>query len=321
MRTCIVLLFQLSVLTAYAQHTFSIVAVDTVTGEVGGAGATCYPVVNDIADVHPGVGFIHTQSYVDYTNQAYARSLMNRGLLPEEIMDSLQAYDVSGQPQLRQYAAVMLSNGPHSAAFTGTNCYTYYGQRVGRNYAIAGNILKGAMVLDSMESRFLNTPGTLADKLMAALEGAKIVGADKRCINKGVSSLSAYIIVAKPTDIAPNYYLSLNVENVLPKDPIDTLQSLYSNWQLTTALKNSHNNSETTITLFPNPLQEGLLQVKSNAVISEIEIYNSSGTLIMHKQPKQHESKLAVNELHSGIYFIHIKGTNGNSQVRKFIKQ
>jgi uncharacterized Ntn-hydrolase superfamily protein len=210
------------------QHTFSIIGLDTITGEIGGAGATCFQTVIDIADVHPGVGYIHTQSYYDSTNQQYAHQLMTNGCYPAQIMDSLKKHDVSHQPELRQYSAVTIKQGIKTAAFTGHQCFEYYGERIGKNYVIIGNILKGAMVLDSMESKFIHTKGSLSEKLMAALQGAKITGADKRCENNGVSSLSAYIIVTKPTDVKPNYYIHINVENTLPQDPINKLQELYN---------------------------------------------------------------------------------------------
>ena len=89
-----------------------------------------------------------------------------------------------------------------------------------------------------MESNFLNTNGTLDQKLMSALQGANIPGADTRCLDEGISTLSAFIRVAKPNDNPNNYFMDLNVSNVTPYyaqtglwiDPIDTLQSLYDQW-------------------------------------------------------------------------------------------
>ena len=67
-------------LTGICQHTFSIVAVDSITGEIGSAGATCgdsiiwpgTPGALIISDIIPGIGAIHTQSYHDATNQLNA---------------------------------------------------------------------------------------------------------------------------------------------------------------------------------------------------------------------------------------------------------
>ena len=61
------------------------------------------------------------------------------------------------------------------------NCFDYKNHIIGDHYAIQGNILLGQSILDSMESRFLNTSGSLSEKLMASLQGAKVIGADTRC--------------------------------------------------------------------------------------------------------------------------------------------
>jgi hypothetical protein len=66
---------------------------------------------------------------------------------------------------------------------------------------------------------------------MAAMQGAKIPGADSRCLDDGISSLSAFIRVAKLTNDTDSLYLHLNV-NSTPTgvDPIDTLQDLFDLW-------------------------------------------------------------------------------------------
>lgn len=221
--------------SAKAQDTFSICAVDAVTGQVGSAGATCISSSTIsaiiISDVHPGVGVVHTQSWWLSANQNYARTLMNSGLSPQQIIDSVTFYDAQADSTLRQYGVVDLNSGsPRSAAFTGSNCSDYKNHITGPGYSIQGNILLGQQILDSMESRFLNTQGSLACKLMAAMQGAKIVGADTRCFSYGISSYSAFLRVANPTDVPSNLFLDLNV-NTYPGslEPIDSLQVLFDN--------------------------------------------------------------------------------------------
>jgi uncharacterized Ntn-hydrolase superfamily protein len=177
------------------QDTFSIVAVDLATGEVGSAGASCLDDddieggVLIISDVHPGVGAIHTQSYWNPVNQQYARQLMIDGVAPEDIIDSLVANDVQNNPGIRQYGVVdIFGDFARSAAFTGQNCLDYKNHITGTNYAIQGNILLGQQILDSMEAGFLNTEGSLVCKLMAAMQGANVAGADTRCMSNGTSS-------------------------------------------------------------------------------------------------------------------------------------
>jgi len=216
---------------SYSQDTFSIVAVDPGTQEVGSAGASCINGSIIISDVHPGIGAVHTQSYWNSTNQNNASDLMDLGYTPEEIIEYLVENDAQGNPSIRQYGVVDLVDEGRSAAFTGENCYDYKDHILGATYSIQGNILLGQEVLDSMETNFLNTSGSLATRLMAAMQGAKIPGADTRCLSNGISSLSAFIRVAKPTNSEDSLYLHLNVNNTQPGiDPIDTLQDLFDDW-------------------------------------------------------------------------------------------
>ena len=93
----------------FSQDTFSIVAVDTVTGEIGSAGASCVGPFGGVgafilSDVIEGIGAIHAQSYWNATNQQNAHNRMLEGLTPQEIIDWLVAHDVQNNPTIRQTA-------------------------------------------------------------------------------------------------------------------------------------------------------------------------------------------------------------------------
>ena len=262
------------VLFSYIYSTFSIVAVDLETGEVGSAGGSCIGGSIIISDIHPGIGAIHTQSYWTSANQNNASELMDEGYSPYEIIEYLESNDVSNNPFIRQYGIVDMYNGinygylfedecndipstnwsgeigsgelgectdipiARSAAFTGSNCSDWKGHIEGISYSIQGNILLNEGILLSMEENFINTIGPLDKKLMAALQGANIPGADVRCLDEGISTLSSFIRVAKPDDINENFYIDLNVDSVIPYynqtgiwlEPIDSLQTMYDNW-------------------------------------------------------------------------------------------
>lgn len=231
----------------FAQDTFSIVAIDSVTGQIGSAGASCvgssgtYPHGAAIlSDVIPGIGAIHTQASWDPTNQQNAHNWMMMGLSPQQIIDSLVAHDAAGNPTIRQYGIADYNGShPRSAAYTGINCMNYKNDTAHLNYSIQGNILLGQQILDSMQTRYLNTQGTLADRLMAALQGAKVIGADTRCAVHHTSSQSSFLRVAKMTDPYDTLYLDLwmayptNQSGIFPVDPIDSLQTLYNIWKAT----------------------------------------------------------------------------------------
>ena len=225
-------------LWSVAQHTFSIVAIDTVTGEIGSAGATC---LNGsfgggaliISDIITGVGAVHTQSFWNASNQANARTRVEAGDNAQQVLDWVVANDAQNTPNNRQYGAVTIdTNGQvTAAAFTGIDCFDYKNHLVGPNYAIQGNILLGQEILDSMEAGFLHTQGSLADKLMAAMQGANVPGADTRCLPNGTSSLTSFLRVSKPSDIGGVYYLDLRVTNPpTGAEPIDELQALFDAW-------------------------------------------------------------------------------------------
>ena len=225
-----------------AQDTFSIVAVDVATGQVGSAGATCLD-DDDIAtgaliisDVIPDVGAIHTQSYWVPANQNAAHDqVVDNGLSPEALMSWLEANDIQGNPAIRQYGMADLVTGEaRAAAFTGLNCMDWKGHIVGPNYAIQGNILLGEEILTQMEAGFTGTEGTLAEKLMAAMQGANVAGADTRCLEEGVSSRSAFLRVANPGDDPENLSLDLVVA-ITPEgiEPIDVLQVEFDAWNST----------------------------------------------------------------------------------------
>lgn len=227
-----------------SRATLSIVAVDPLTKEVGGAGASCLEGANGgvliISDLQPGKWALHTQSYWNAANQANARSQMTAGKSPQEVMDWLaqNRNDAQGTAGTRQYgAADLFQDSSRSAAFTGAQCGDWKGHRTGRGYAIQGNILIGARVLDSMEARFRRTSGPLAERLMAALQGANLAGADSRCLGEGVSSQSAFLRVARATDAGGRFWLDLRVPSrPRGKEPIDSLQRLYDSWKATTGL-------------------------------------------------------------------------------------
>lgn len=264
----LVLLALLWVRTLTAQDTFSIVAVDPNTGEIGSAGASCldniqFPGSNGaiiISDIIPGRGAIHTQSFWNATNQNNARQRMLEGLSPAEIVTWLKSNDVGGifGSVSRQYGVVDFDaqGMPRAAAFTGTSCMDWKGHRVGPDYAIQGNILLGPQILDSMEARFLQTAGLpLAERLMYSLQGANVVGADTRCTANGTSSLSAFIRMSIPSDtVSGTLYLDLNVPS-LPagQEPIDSLQTLFNAWSVV-AVKSAEPEP---LRLFPNPTRTG----------------------------------------------------------------
>lgn len=266
----------LTATVAWGQDTFSIVAVDTATGEVGSAGASCVAAdVRLISDVHPGIGAVHTQAWYRPVNQQYARTLMAMGLSPSAIIDSMVAHDEQSNPDIRQYGIVVLANDGTSAGWTGQSCDDYKGHRLGSAYAIQGNILLGPGILDSMEARFLRTDGTLAERLMAALQGANVPGADTRCAPFGTTSLSAFIRVARPGDRVDSLYLDLHADIFDgSSEPIDSVQRLFDAWRGESDVDPMRRVFDD-ITLAPNP-------ARSNARLSLDLVHSARVTISLY---------------------------------------
>ena len=322
-------LFNLS--NTQAQDTFSITAVDPVTMQVGSAGASCVAGSIILSDVHPGVGVIHTQASYLAANQNYARSLMNMGLSPQQIIDSVVLHDAGNNPTIRQYGIVDLIGGGRRAGYTGVNCQNWKGHILGPTYTIQGNILLGPQILDSMEWRFLNTPGTLATKLMAALQGAKVVGADTRCISRNTSSISAFLRVARPTDPVNNLWLDLNVNNTLSgHDPIDSLQILYNIWLTTgiTPISGEVPDKPFLYQNYPNPFNP--VTVIKFGVVSEqhvrLTIYDVLGKEIAvltdaNLKPGTYQAHWDGTQNPSGIYYYKLEaGTFTDSKKMILVK-
>lgn len=316
-----------------AQDTFSIVAVDTLTGEVGSAGASCldntqFPGSGGariISDVLPGLGVIHTQSYWNTVNQQNARLKMQEGLSPDQILAWLYANDAEGLlgRNRRQYGIVRLYDADtiynvRSAAFTGSTCLNEKAHRTGPGYAIQGNILISTAVLDSMEQRYLNSSGPLVERLMAALQGANIPGADSRCLGNGTSSLSAFIRVAKPGDQLNDLYLDLNVPS-LPAgmEPIDSLQRLYNQWQLSDT--RAPKNVRALAVVFPNPASGG--------VHIDLKIPEAQGVLLDLQGRAVWRGTLRAGLQHigptlpAGVYTLQISAPDGQVWHKQVIWQ
>jgi uncharacterized Ntn-hydrolase superfamily protein len=267
------LLLSLFTISLQAQDTFSIVAVDPETGEVGAAGASCIDTddcggcggVIIISGLIPGRGGMNSQAYACLPNVNLQNGIeqLNIGSSPEEAMNWVVNNDAcisggitSNNSAYRQYGFADLdeNNVPRTAAFTGTSTDDYAGHITGENYAIQGNILLGEEILTEMEQGFLNTEGSLADKLMAALQGANVPGADTRCLPAGISSKSAFIRVAKPDDELGDLFLEINVP-IVPEgvEPIDTLQTLFDEWKAIQISSNENIDNQSFIHVFPNP--------------------------------------------------------------------
>jgi uncharacterized Ntn-hydrolase superfamily protein len=157
--------------------TFSIVARDSVTGELGIAVASRFFGVGVVVPwAKADVGAVATQSYANTTFGWRGLELLEKGATPEEVVQILIRKD--DDPKRRQFGIVAADG--RSATYTGEGCLAWAGGRNGLNYAIQGNILTGEEVVTAMEKTFLESKGTLAERLYAALLAGEEKGGDSR---------------------------------------------------------------------------------------------------------------------------------------------
>ena len=300
-------------------------ALDTETGEIGSAGASCINNSIIISDIIPGQGAIHTQAWYRPVNQNNAHARMIEGYSPEEIIQWLIDNDDQGTPGKRQYGIVDFDSlgNPRTAAFTGNLCDDYKGDTLGFVYAIQGNILLGRQIIDSMASRFDNTEGMLAEKLMAALQGAKVPGADTRCMVEGVSTKSAFIRMARPSDTLGTYYLDLNVPSrPYGVEPIDSLQVLFDEWLALIVGLNEGKSSVNQFRIYPNPATDHLI-IDSNGPVNrlaEYSIMDLTGRSLLQEKFSGIKKKIDIVRLEEGVYFLVIKKDGQWAGTHKFVK-
>ena len=157
--------------------TFSIVARDSLTGELGVAVASRFFAVGAVVPwAKADVGAVATQSFANTTFGWRGLELLEKGATPAEIVEILIRND--DDPQRRQFGIVAADG--KSATYTGEKCIPWAGGRSGPDYAIQGNILASEEVVTAMEKTFLESEGTLADRIYAALVAGDEKGGDSR---------------------------------------------------------------------------------------------------------------------------------------------
>jgi len=169
-------------------HTYSIVAIDRETGELGAAVQShWFSVGSSVIWAEAGVGAICTQSFIEASYGPLGLELMRAGKTAEEALAGLLKADRF--EAVRQVA--MIDAAGRVSAHTGKSCIPEAGHFVGDGFSCQANLMLKNTVWNAMAEAFKNTRGELVDRLMAALEAAQGEGGDIR------GKQSAAIIVVK----------------------------------------------------------------------------------------------------------------------------
>jgi uncharacterized Ntn-hydrolase superfamily protein len=199
MRPTLVALFVLACVPAHAAvsltgahdplaHTFSIVARDSATGELGVAVQSHYFSVGPVVPwAEAGVGAVATQSLVLVDYGPLGLALMRQGFTARQALDSLLAAD----PHHEGRQVAMVDAHGNVAAYTGPGCIPDAGDVQGDQFSCQANLMSNATIWPAMKAAFERAPGDLAERLMKALEAAEKAGGDIR------GRQSAAILVVK----------------------------------------------------------------------------------------------------------------------------
>ncbi|AOW19250.1 DUF1028 domain-containing protein [Urechidicola croceus] len=199
-------------------HTYSIVARDSVTGEMGVAVQShWFSVGSVVAYGQAGVGVVATQSLVNPSYGPKGLVLLNQGLTPQQALDVLTEND---KGEMYRQVAILNANGD-VATHTGSLCIDEAGHKQGRNFSVQANMMLNNTVWDAMAFAFENTKGTLSERILATLKAAENEKGDIR----GKQSASILIVNGIATGNSwEDTIMDLRVED--HENPIQELERL-----------------------------------------------------------------------------------------------
>jgi uncharacterized Ntn-hydrolase superfamily protein len=195
--------------------TYSIVALDPATGELGAAVQSHWFSVGSLCTwARPGVGAVATQSVVEPAHGPHALDRIADGESAPEALKAL--IDADPLAAVRQVGVVDANGGV--AVHTGADCIPCAGDAPGAHWTCQANMMERETVPRAMSAAFEHAEGDLAERLMAALEAAEGEGGDVR------GRQSAALLVVPPEGEAWRARVDLRVED--HREPLTELRRL-----------------------------------------------------------------------------------------------
>jgi uncharacterized Ntn-hydrolase superfamily protein len=193
--------------------TYSILVRDTSTGALGAAVASRFFAVGGLCiHVEGGVAALATQALVNPMYAVHAMPRLRDGAAPQSVLDDL----VTPDPGRLQRQFHIIDAKGRIAQHTGPDCVTWAGMVNGENVSVAGNMLAGPDVVARTRDAFLSATGSLAERLLTAMEAGEAAGGDKR----GRQSAGLKICTADP-------YPDLDIRSDDHPDPLADLRRLH----------------------------------------------------------------------------------------------
>jgi uncharacterized Ntn-hydrolase superfamily protein len=208
-------------------HTYSIVARDPISGEMGAAVQSHWFSTGSIVLWgEAGVGVVATQSMVEASYGPLGLELMRAGKTTSQALQSLLASDEGRE--LRQVA--MLDTLGRVSAHTGARCIPAAGHIVGEGFSVQANMMLNDSVWPAMADAYRTYQGSLTQRLLAALKAAQTSGGDIR------GQQSAAILVVKGISSGRSWVdrlVDLRVEDhPAPLDELSRLVDVHSAYTL-----------------------------------------------------------------------------------------
>lgn len=208
-KTSLSVIFIFTLITSLNVHaTWSAIAVDRTTGEIGIVGASCTFDVQGIASIVPGKGAIVVQAASSYFARMKGVELMDNNATPSQIMEAMQ--DKGFEPEKQQYGVIVLDKDTLPLVHSGEMIKDWKGAKIDTDFAVMGNILVGEDVIKKAFDTFNhNRKSTLSERLMLTLKAGEQAGGDNRCGSQ--YARSAFISIYDPKDGA---ILKLSVHGI-----------------------------------------------------------------------------------------------------------
>ncbi len=261
-------------------HTYSIVARDTVTGEMGVAvQSNWFSVGSLVVWGKAGVGVVATQSFINPSFGPRGLALLENGLTPALAVKALLELDEGRE--VRQLAILDVQGNVE--AYTGKNCIDAAGHIVGDNFSVQANLMDKNTVWPAMAEAFKKSKGSLAERMLIAMEAAQNEGGDIR------GKQSAAILVVKG-------------------------ESTGHSWEDTVV--------DLRVEDHKNPLQEmkRLLTIhKAYDFMNKGDLAVESGDNILAKQHYKNAQKLNPNNLEMKYWYAITLANNGEKEEAKLI--
>jgi uncharacterized Ntn-hydrolase superfamily protein len=173
-------------------HTYSIVARDSKTGDLGVAVQSHWFAIGPLVPwAEAGVGAVATQSFVDPSYGKLGLDLMRAGRSGPETLKGLLAADENRE--IRQVAIIDAQG--KVAAHTGSKCIPMAGHFAGDGYSVQANLMLNERIWPAMSKAFESAQGDLAERMLVALEAAQAAGGDIR----GKQAAALVVVSGKPT--------------------------------------------------------------------------------------------------------------------------